>query len=496
VRDAEPHLSVVAVSRNDNHGGDMLGRMQLFVDGFFAQCKRHQLRAELILVEWNPPPDRAPLAEALTWPTDPGPAAARIVTVPADVHSSLPHSEALPLFQMLGKNVGIRRARGEFVLATNVDILLDDNLVRYLRDSLSPRTSVRVDRFDVPADVARSTDFAVTLADCRARFFYSQTRNGIFDTATETILAPRQTRALQWSAIRYALGLTRNGAYHERRAMPFNRSKVTTLQRLAAALLGIAAKTAAGGLAGDGKKKKKTKPRVTLARRAKIATSQVARYQRKWRLFWRSMRRVSRTQLPAVAKLVAAARLAQLVVSAPNLKRSRVWMKRSRIWIPGWQPRSIARRLGRLLNGRRTMLRPPHTMACGDFTLLSRDDWFGLRGYPEWPMYSWHLDSVFLYAAQAVGIREVALDSRYRMYHIDHSAGWSPEAANQLFDRLRSRGIPFMADIELNRYWSRFMRRPETCVVNGEDWGFPDRCLPETWVAGGPGVGVAANAVR
>ena len=40
---------------------------------------------------------------------------------------------------------------------------------------------------------------------------------------------------------------------------------------------------------------------------------------------------------------------------------------------------------------RRTLL---HTNACGDFTLLHRDVWFALRGYPEWPMYSMHLDSV------------------------------------------------------------------------------------------------------
>ena len=49
------HLSVVATTRNDNHGGSLTYRMQHFVDGFVEQCKRHQLSAELILVEWNPP---------------------------------------------------------------------------------------------------------------------------------------------------------------------------------------------------------------------------------------------------------------------------------------------------------------------------------------------------------------------------------------------------------------------------------------------------------
>ena len=48
----------------------MLGRMQHFVDGFIAQCRKHRPEAELILVEWNPPPERPPLEEALEWPAD------------------------------------------------------------------------------------------------------------------------------------------------------------------------------------------------------------------------------------------------------------------------------------------------------------------------------------------------------------------------------------------------------------------------------------------
>ena len=49
----EPHFSVVATSRNDDHGGNLLQRMRHFVDGFAAQCRRHGLAAELILVEWK-----------------------------------------------------------------------------------------------------------------------------------------------------------------------------------------------------------------------------------------------------------------------------------------------------------------------------------------------------------------------------------------------------------------------------------------------------------
>ena len=58
---AAPYLSVVVTARNDDHGGNLLGRMQVFVDAWISQAKRHNLSSELIVVEWNPPAGR-PLA--------------------------------------------------------------------------------------------------------------------------------------------------------------------------------------------------------------------------------------------------------------------------------------------------------------------------------------------------------------------------------------------------------------------------------------------------
>ena len=52
--------------------------------------------------------------------------------MPPGVHRRYQYSEALPLYQMIAKNVGIRRARGQFVLATNIDIIFSDELVEYL----------------------------------------------------------------------------------------------------------------------------------------------------------------------------------------------------------------------------------------------------------------------------------------------------------------------------------------------------------------------------
>ena len=53
-KNQKPYLSIVAVSRNDNHGGDILKRMRIFVNGLIHQCNKFELPCELIMVEWNP----------------------------------------------------------------------------------------------------------------------------------------------------------------------------------------------------------------------------------------------------------------------------------------------------------------------------------------------------------------------------------------------------------------------------------------------------------
>src|SRR4030095_10279383 len=165
------HLSVVATSRNDNHGGYLTHRMQHFVDGFVAQCRRHRLRAELVLVEWNPPADRRPLIEELKWPSDFGPCEIRIITVPRELHARLPHGDKLPLSQMIAENVDIRRARGQFVLATNIDILFSDEAVLFMRDELRPGCLYRTDRCDVPTEVPGGVPFEQVLHFCRREKF-------------------------------------------------------------------------------------------------------------------------------------------------------------------------------------------------------------------------------------------------------------------------------------------------------------------------------------
>ena len=94
--------------------------------------------------------ERPGLAAVLDLPSDSTFIQARTVTVPTILHRRLKYSDQLPFFQMIAKNVGIRRAKGYFVLATNIDILFSDELIGFIaRQRLDPKKQYRVDRYDI-----------------------------------------------------------------------------------------------------------------------------------------------------------------------------------------------------------------------------------------------------------------------------------------------------------------------------------------------------------
>ena len=181
-----PYLSVIAASRNDEHGGNLLGRTQIFVEAWLAQAKRHNISSELILVEWNPPRDRERLAKALHWPADTGPCQVRIIEVPPHIHARYLHGDNLPLYQMIGKNVGIRRSRGQFLVLTNIDIIFSDELCEFLAARrLQPGKMYRIDRTDVGEAVPVSAPIDDQLAYCRSHVLRLYSREGVYPVTPE-----------------------------------------------------------------------------------------------------------------------------------------------------------------------------------------------------------------------------------------------------------------------------------------------------------------------
>jgi hypothetical protein len=179
--DSRPYLSVVVTARNDDHGGNLLRRMQTFVNALLAQAKRHEVPIELVVVDWNPPPGKPPLIDALQWPGDLGPVEIRFIDVPSELHAAYRHAEALPLYQMIATNVGIRRARGQFILVTNIDVVFSHELFQFFAQRrLRPRRMYRVDRYDAMEEVPVDASIDEQLRYCEQNLIRINTRQGTF----------------------------------------------------------------------------------------------------------------------------------------------------------------------------------------------------------------------------------------------------------------------------------------------------------------------------
>jgi len=131
--DSQPYLSVIVQCRNDDYGGGMLTRLNRMLATATLMFHEAGLPVEIILVEWNPPVGRPAIAEVIE--RAPGTAASvpiRVIRVPSAVHMRLPHHKAHPIFEHIAENVAFRRARGSFLLKTNIDNILSPDTVLFL----------------------------------------------------------------------------------------------------------------------------------------------------------------------------------------------------------------------------------------------------------------------------------------------------------------------------------------------------------------------------
>jgi hypothetical protein len=363
-----PILSIVVAARNDAHGGDFLRRMQIFVTGLWEQASKHRFHCELVIVEWNPPADRPRLIEALKWPERGEPMAVRIIEVPTELHEKVRHSDKLQLFQMMAKNVGIRRARAPFILVTNVDVLFSDELMKFLASgNLKSRRMYRIDRYDASADIPINTSVEEQLDFCRKHVLRVNTRYGTFKEDR----IPRE------------------------------------------------------------------EPRFLLL----IPTRLYALMPHVWHLL-----------SFLVAKLSSHPHGVKGVGSPGTI--SAEWLRSLR---RHFQPLHL----------------PLHMQTPGDFTLLSKEDWFALRGYPEFEMshgmYSAYIDSLLCVIAHRDGIVEEVLQDPMRIYHIEHTEGRvSPW---QFKDYARQLGVPMIDSSQFKSIVTRLYKEKRRVIFNSEAWG-------------------------
>jgi len=181
--ECRPRITFVVPSRNDAYGGGQLRRLDMTVSSLIHQAERHKLVSELILVDWNPPADQARLKDALHWPERTKYCTVRAIEVPPQIHQQLPLSDKLPILVHRARNVGIRRARGQFILPLGTDVLLSDPLMQYLASAeLDAGVMYRTDRFDVPVDVLDLAGVEARLAFCAHNVMQVHTAAGTSTT--------------------------------------------------------------------------------------------------------------------------------------------------------------------------------------------------------------------------------------------------------------------------------------------------------------------------
>jgi hypothetical protein len=148
------YISFVVTVRNDDYGHRFLFRVQNFLDNLTYLCEKHKLKSEIIFVEWNPPNEKNKIWMDLKIKKNMKYLKLRFIEVPNKKHRQLEKSDKFPLFEFIGKNVGIRRANGEFIITTNPDLIFNEELIEFLsRKKLDSSCFYRIARHNVNLDL-------------------------------------------------------------------------------------------------------------------------------------------------------------------------------------------------------------------------------------------------------------------------------------------------------------------------------------------------------
>ena len=451
---------------------------------------------------------------------------------------------------MIGKNVGIRRARGQFVLATNIDILFSDELAEYLAARRLERGRMyRIDRYDAMSDVPVDAPLEEQLGYCGTHLIRMNRREGSFNVKPDgsPALDARDVAALDsgivlgrgWYApegylfaeiFRWAgesAELLLEGPPGPGRALVLdiepgpstgggplqleievagqpavrqilNRRKRVRLRFASPYPERLYLRTKDGGVRAHGDPRPlnfrlfhadwERKGSAGASVQSLQATLHPARWTARAPKLWHAV-------MHLIRRLAEGGPLVRLTVPvSPRLHRL------LKFYVDGGGLTGVVRRAPALLRSFRSApaqgdpqapsgadphWNSPdflHTNACGDFTLIAREHWFDLRGYPEMDLYSMNLDSLFCFAAHYGGAREEMLSDPMRIYHIEHGSGWTPEGQAKLFERLAAKGISFIENDEVLAMAAQMRRWRAPMIFNREDWGLAAFTLKETVV--------------
>ena len=351
------YLSIVAASRNDNHGNNLDERTNLFIKSLAENCKKYKIQSELLLVEWNQIPNTKTLADRLDLATNEY-FHCKIVTVSQKHHLSLPNSDRLKFFQMIAKNVGIRRASGKFVLATNIDVIINQNLYQFIsKKKLKEKTIYRCDRHCIQYDYSGNIE------------------DSHLDQFTNFI-----------DKKYYSIDVKTNEKYYVYSSF---------LRQLNNFFTFFSTK----------KNEKKLFQKITIKNFISIS-KKIIFYLRNLKFFQEKL----------------------------------------------------------------------FTNACGDFTLLDKVSWIDIKGYFELPIYSWHLDSLFLWEAKFKKFKFYDFNNKYYIYHMNHDFSGVISQKENMFENLKNNKIPYLTNEEFLDIVIKLSKNPDFMKTD-EFWGLHNKNL-------------------
>ena len=149
-----PNISLIAVGRNDDYGGDFRSRLQQWATWSVHQLSQAKVPSEVIFVNYNPL-DVEPIKSFIKWPDSTDWVKVKLITVPNEEHQKIVREHGVkdvPVLEYHAKNIGVRRAKGEFILCMNPDILIPAKVIRSF-SNLYETCYYRSNRLDYSAEI-------------------------------------------------------------------------------------------------------------------------------------------------------------------------------------------------------------------------------------------------------------------------------------------------------------------------------------------------------
>lgn len=186
-------ISIAYTSRNDNHGGNLILRIEAAMQALSEYKTQFGLDIELVFTEWNPPPKTPYLYDVIKVPSN---IPIRWYVVPNKIHKWFINYPYFGLWHHKGQNVGMRRAKGGWLLNTSHDILFSEGLAQFLanEDMLMTNCFYRTSRIDCLIDYTeQSTQERIEHMKTRIVLEKRHNNRGIFTKASgDFILMTRE----------------------------------------------------------------------------------------------------------------------------------------------------------------------------------------------------------------------------------------------------------------------------------------------------------------